>query len=81
MRRNTPKLSLSEASPKEPWKVPAEYWTRINRQSPIQNSLYLVIDDIYGPLVARHIGGGRWKGCMGPDPDNVTHYVGFEFPK
>ena len=79
--RNTPRLRLSEATPKERPKVPAEYWTRINRQNPLQNKYFLIMDEIYGPMVATYKGDGEWKGNMCPDPCDVTHYIEFEYPR
>ena len=81
MRRNTPRLSLSESNPREGIPIPAEYWTRINKQSPLPNKLLLVMDETYGPLIAKFTRGGEWKGCMCPDPVSVTHYAEFEYPR
>ena len=61
--------------------VPHEYWVRIARRPPLCDKIYLVIDEVFGAITARYTRENLWKGICGPDPDNITHYLEFEYPR
>lgn len=81
MAHNTRRLSLKEAHPDDIYTLPHEYWSRCAMNPPLRDKSYFIIDEIYGPMTARYTKSGEWKAMHGIDPENVTHCVGFEYPR
>ena len=80
-RHNIPRLLQKEQHPNDAETVPWELWRRVRQITPLPNKHYFIIDEIYGPMAARYTNSGGWKAMHGIDPENVTHCVGFEYPR
>ena len=81
MGRNTRRLSLKGSRPDGVYTLPYEYWSRCGQTPPLRDKAYFIIDEIFGAMTARYTKSGEWKAMHGIDPENVTHCVGFEYPR
>ncbi len=81
MARNTLKL-LPNESRHNKYKVTHEYWIKVNQKPPLRNKMLIVMDEIFGPMIAELRSDGRWKAHNAAyDPEDVKYYIEFEHPR
>lgn len=57
------------------------HWNRSTQAEPPKHKVLLVVDEVFGPLVAIYRGGERWQAFNSShDPEQVKHWLEFEHP-